>query len=226
MPNKKFTHLSNKITEDIDAVTNKDGSRFYQAPNGEKYPSVTTVTGWEKKAFFAEWRRKNPKESKRVLSVGTSMHQVVEDFLDNKETYLDGASQYAINLFQYMKPVLIEKIDNIKAQEVALWSSLLGLAGRVDCVAEYDGKLSIIDFKSSRREKKEEYIGNYFAQATAYAIMWKELTGEQIDQIVILISCEDGSVQQFIDKPVNHVKTLKEMIDKYYQSQALSEYLG
>ena len=226
MPNKKFTHLPNKITEDIDAVTNKDGTRYYQAPNGENYPSVTTVTGWEKRAFFAEWRRKNPKESKRVLSVGSSMHQVVEDFLNNKEDYLEGASQSAINLFQYMKPVLLEKVDNIKAQEVALWSSLLGLAGRVDCVAEYDGKPSIIDFKSSRREKKEEYIDNYFAQATAYAIMWKELTGEQIDQIVILISCEDGSVQQFIDKPVNHVKTLKGMIDGYHYSQSVLEHFS
>ena len=223
MPNKEFTHIPSKIVKDINAVTKEDGTRYYEAPDGNNYPSVTTVTGWEKRAFFAEWRRKNPKESKRVLSVGNSMHQVVEDFLNNKEDYLEGASQSAINLFQYMKPVLLEKVDNIKAQEVALWSSLLGLAGRVDCVAEYDGKLSIIDFKSSRREKKEEYIDNYFAQATAYAIMWKELTGEQIDQIVILISCEDGSVQQFIDKPVKHVKTLKEMIDGYHYSQSVLE---
>ena len=88
----------------------------------------------------------------------------------------------------------------------------------MDCVAEYKGKLSIIDFKSSRREKKLEYIENYFAQATAYSIMWQQLTGQKIEQIVILITCEDGSIQEFVEKPTSYVKRLKEMIDYYWYS--------
>mgnify|MGYP003123000219 CR=1 FL=1 len=210
----EHVELPDSIKE-LKSVTNKDGSRYYETPDGSRYPSVTTVTGWEKRQFFAEWRRKNPKESARVLSVGNGFHKVVEDYLNNEE-YRKNAKQSALNLFDYVKP-LLRNIGKIHAQEVPLWSNMLRLAGRVDCVAEYKGKMSIIDFKSSRREKKEEYIDNYFAQATAYSIMWQELTGVKIDQIVILISCEDGSIQEFIEKPINHVKRLKEMIDYYWE---------
>ncbi len=205
------------ILEELDSKTNKDGTRFYVTPNGVNYPSVTTVTGWEKREFFKEWRRKNPVESKRVLSVGTSLHETIEKFLDNDEDFLKGASPDVANLFHYIKP-LLRNIGKIYAQEKPLWSDLLRLAGRVDCVAEYKGKLSIIDFKSSRREKKLEYIENYFAQATAYSIMWQQLTGQKIEQIVILITCEDGSIQEFVEKPTSYVKRLKEMIDYYWYS--------
>lgn len=212
--------LPESLKEDVSVETNKDGTRFYKTPTGSKWPSVTTVTGWSKREFFAEWRRKNPEESKRVLSVGTNMHQVIEDFLNNKEDCLDNADPSAVPLFYYIKP-LLRNIGKIYAQEVALWSDTLRLAGRVDCVGEYKGKLSVIDFKSSRREKKVEHIENYFAQATAYSIMWQEITGTPIEQIVILVSCEDGSVQEFVDNPINHVKTLKGMIDLYYGSQGI-----
>jgi genome maintenance exonuclease 1 len=92
------------------------------------------------------------------------------------------------------------------------------MAGRVDCVAEYNGKLSIIDFKSSKSAKKAEWIEGYFAQATAYAIMWQEMTGEPIDQVVILVSSMDGTHQEFVRKSIDYVPRLKEMIDGYYSS--------
>jgi hypothetical protein len=211
-----FEHvgLSDPI-EELEVSTSENGSRYYVTPSGKKYPSVTTVTGWAKREFFKEWRKKNPKESSRVLSVGNRMHQVVEDFINNKEDCLKGCKPDVVSLFYYLKP-LLKNINNVRAQEIALWSDMLRMAGRADCIAEYKGKLSIIDFKSSRREKKVEHIDNYFAQATAYSIMWQEITGESIDQIVILISCEDGSIQEFVDKPVNHVRTLKDMIDLYW----------
>ena len=213
---KKFTHVESPVElAEFRSFTDATGTRFYESPDG-KYPSVTTVTGWEKRQFFAEWRKKNPQESTRVLSVGNDFHKVVEDYLNN-EDYKKDSKQSAINLFNYIKP-LLRNIGKIHAQEVPLWSDMLRMAGRVDCVAEYKGKMSIIDFKSSRREKKPEYIDNYFAQATAYSIMWQELTGAKIDQIVILISCEDGSIQEFIEKPIDHVKRLKEMIDYYRNS--------
>ena len=110
---------------------------------------------------------------------------------------------------------MLNNIDNVYAQEVPLYSKLLKLAGRVDCVAEYKGKLSIIDFKGSTREKRISDIDNYFQQATAYAIMWKELTGQTIDQIVILITSEDGSTQEIVDNPINHVASLRQTITDF-----------
>ena len=119
-----------------------------------------------------------------------------------------------LELFIQIKDKL-DKIDNIKALEFPLFGKTIGLAGRVDCIADFDGKLSIIDFKGSTREKRKEDIDNYMLQATAYALLWKETTGEEIDNFVILISCEDGAVQIFQDKPINHVKKLFDAIKKY-----------
>ena len=214
-----FEHVGIDPIEDLKVSTGKDGSRYYVTPSGKKYPSVTTVTGWEKREFFKEWRKKNPKESVRVLSVGNRMHKVVEDFINNKKDCLSDCKPDVVSLFYYLKP-LLKQISNVRAQEIALWSDTLRMAGRADCIADYKGKLSIIDFKSSRREKKREYIDNYFAQATAYSIMWQEITKKPIDQIVILISSEDGSIQEFVDKPINHVRTLKNMIDLYWDHHA------
>jgi hypothetical protein len=213
---QNFSHvgLPDSIIE-LD-TTYRNGKRWYKIPNGELFPSVTTVTGWEKRAFFADWRRKNPEESKLSLSRGTAFHSLVENYLNNDEDFLKGQSSDCMFLFEQFKS-LLEKISNIRAQEVPLYSNTLKLAGRVDCVADYDGTLSIIDFKTSKAEKKEEWVESYFAQATAYAIMWKEMTGETIDQIVILISSMDGSSQEFIKKPVKYVPVLKKMIDGYWE---------
>jgi genome maintenance exonuclease 1 len=194
-----------------------DGGRFYSAPNGELYPSVTTVTGWEKREFFAEWRKNNPEESKIATARGTAMHSLVESYINNEEDCCNNYFEDVVQLFNQMLP-LLEKIDNVRSQEVPLWSSKLRMAGRVDCVAEYDGKLSIIDFKSSKSAKKAEWIEGYFAQATAYAIMWQEMTGEPIDQVVILVSSMDGTHQEFVRKSIDYVPRLKEMIDGYYSS--------
>tara|TARA_Y100000034_G_scaffold127103_1_gene179386 strand:+ start:736 stop:1407 length:672 start_codon:yes stop_codon:yes gene_type:complete len=212
---QKFNHigLPDSITE-LD-TTYKNGGRFYKTPNGELYPSVTTVTGWEKRAFFAEWRKNNPQESKIATSRGTKFHSLVEDYLNNKKDFLTEQSEDCVTLFNQCEHLLSNNIDNIHAQEVPLYSNALKMAGRVDCIAEYNDKLSIIDFKTSKAKKKEEWVENYFVQATAYAIMWKEMTGQTIDQIVILISCMDGSCQEFIKNPVDYVPRLKEMIDKY-----------
>jgi genome maintenance exonuclease 1 len=109
----------------------------------------------------------------------------------------------------------VDKIDNIHALEMPLYSKLLKLAGRVDCIAEYDSELAIIDFKGSTKEKRREDIDNYFLQATAYSIMWKERTGMPIKKLVILISCEDGRTQIFEGNPVDYVPMLKSAIEKY-----------
>ena len=213
---QNFKHISLPDSIIELETTYKNGSRYYETPDGRLYPSVTTVTSWGKRAFFAEWRKTHQNESKIATSRGTAFHSLVEKYLNNEETFLTEQKEDCIMLFNQVKH-LLSGISNIRAQEVPLYSNKLKMAGRVDCIANYNGKLSIIDFKTSKSEKKESWIENYFAQATAYAIMWKEMTGQVIDQIVILISSMDGSCQEFIKKPVEYVPHLKEMIDGYWK---------
>jgi len=209
---KKFTHLEKKTFCNLEEVI-KDNKRFYTTPDGD-YPSVTTVVGFKKQQFFAEWRSKNPEESKRVTSRGTKFHSLIEKYLNNEEINLDELHSGQKALFLSLKPE-IDKIDNIQALETPLWSKTLGLAGRTDCIAEYDGKLSIIDFKASTKEKRKQDIDNYFTQATAYALMYQERTGIIIKNFAILISCEDGLTQVFQNNPINYVKNLKQIIEEY-----------
>jgi len=217
-----FTHTLLPDLPDLKCIT-EDGSRKYVTPTGERYPSVTTVTGWSKKKFFAEWRKNHPEESKQILEKGNKFHSIVEDYLNNKGEPDENAHQDARELF-YQAQSNLDRIDNIRVQEIALWSHTMGLAGRVDCIAEFDGKLSVIDFKSSKRKKRESDIENYFQQATAYAIMWKELLGETIDNIVILVSSSDGTTQVLQRNPINHVVGLKECIDIYHNANNSESY--
>ena len=216
-----FNHETVKIEDNI-KTEEINGKRYYVAPDGNKYPSVTTITGWKKRAFFAEWRRKNPEESRRVLSRGTSFHTIIENYLSNEDAVVAEKKQTRPGdyyMFAQIKQEL-DKINNIKALETALWSGTLRMAGRVDCIAEYDGNLSVIDFKTSKAVKSESDIQEYFMQATAYAIMFQERTGIAIKNIVILMSCEDGSIMVYKKDPMNYVRDLKQTIDEYYEENA------
>lgn len=137
---------------------------------------------------------------------------------ENPSDYWKSYIEESKELFSILQEEL-EKIDNIHCLEGALWSELLGLAGRVDCIAEYNGKLSIIDFKTSTKPKTESQIENYFLQATAYAIMWAERTKQTIDQIVILVATDEGFSQVFVANPVDYVPKLRECIKQYYADQ-------
>jgi len=212
MNQKTFKH---DITElNVNLKTKEvDGKRVYETPIGS-FLSVTSVVGWEKNKFFAEWRKNNPEEAKRTANRGTKLHSLVEQYIKNEKIDNKKTDIFTLDLFLQIKDE-IDKIDNIKAVECPLYSKLLRLAGRADCIAEYDGVLSIIDFKSSTKAKREEDIDNYFMQATAYSVMWQELTGQKIENIVLLISCEDGEIQVFQKKPIKYVKMLKECINNY-----------
>ena len=196
---------------------------FYQTPDG-KFPSVTTVVGWKKNQFFARWRAENPKEAVRTRNRGTKLHSLIESYILNefKDTTSD---PYTLDLFNQIQ-TNIDKIDNVRSVEGFLWSKPLRLAGRVDCIAEYDGVPSVIDFKGSTKPKRKEDIHNYFLQATAYACMWEERTGEKIPQIVILITCDDGTTQTFIEPTKTYKKDLavaiKEWRDEYEPKQCES----
>jgi genome maintenance exonuclease 1 len=192
----------------------ENGKRFYVTPEGNRYPSVTTVTGHAKKAFFAEWRKNNPDEAKRVTVRGTRFHSLVEKYLNNEE--MDRKKINFADLFLFSQAeVEIDKIDNIHLLETTLWSDTLKLAGRVDCIAEYNGRLSVIDFKSASKEKPISDIKEYFMQATAYAIMYQERYGKAIDNIVIIMSSEDGMVNVYEMNPMNYVEDLFNTIKEY-----------
>lgn len=197
-----------------------EGKRFYLTPEGNRYPSVTTVTGYAKKAFFAEWRKNNPEEAKRVTVRGTRFHSLVEKYLNNEE--MDRSKINFADLFLFSQAEQeINRIDNIHLLETTLWSDTLKLAGRVDCIAEYDGKLSVIDFKSASREKPASDIKEYFMQATAYAIMYQERYGKPVENIVIIMSSEDGMVNVYQMNPLNYVQDLFDSIKEYNSSVQL-----
>lgn len=215
---KQFKHNLIESNTTLSEVQ-KDGKRFYSTPDGE-FPSVTTVVGYDKQQFFAEWRKRNPEESRRVTSRGTKFHSIIETYIRNEPLDMENMFPNFKVLFNLIKPAL-DNIDNITAIETPLWSKILGLAGRTDCIAEYNGKLSIIDFKASTKEKRKQDIENYFLQATAYALMYQERTGIIIENFVILIACEDGLSQVFEGNPINYVKKLKKAINRYREENGI-----
>ena len=215
-----FKHLNIHNFRNLKAKTTEQGRRYFV--EGNAYPSVTTVIGEMKKKSIIEWRRKVGEEeanaiSKRATTRGNKCHKLAEDYLSNKplDRYRDDV--LSLGLFHQIRPY-IDKINNIHALEESLYSHTLKLAGRVDCIAEYDNELAIIDFKTSTKFKREEWIQDYFSQETAYAIMFQELTGLKVKQLVTIIAVETGTPQVFIKKDIlTYVPKLKEYID-YYRS--------
>jgi genome maintenance exonuclease 1 len=179
-------------------------------------PSVTTVTGWEKRAFFASWRKNNIQESNRVCARGNTIHSLAEKYLLNEQLDLSEISETELKLFQQLKPE-IDKIEEVYALETMLWGERTGLAGRVDCIAKYNGKTCIIDFKGSTKPKYKDDIDNYFMQATAYSLLWEERTNKKIKDIVILIATETGELQIFEEKASKYLKRLADCVKKYYK---------
>jgi len=207
---------------DMKAVTTYLG-RVYVTPSGFKYPSVTTVLSpYGKKALF-EWReRVGAEEANRVAAKasrrGTALHKVCEKYLLNEMSSTKLASMLPTTkeLFYKIKPHIDTSIGKIYSLEQVLYSDGLRIAGRVDCIAEWNGKLSIIDFKSSTRQKEKNGIANYFMQCTAYAVMFEELTGKPIEQIVVLIGTENGPGQVFIEEKTKYYEELKRYISNHY----------
>lgn len=221
---KTFTHLPiqiKKLAVELDEKEHNHSGRYYKTPNGKAYPSVTTVLSEYSKEGIKEWRERVGYEAaERIMRQsairGSRFHAMTEDYLNNKFLF-DGLSLLEKELFKVAIPEL-EKIDNIRAQEVPLYSHHLRMAGRVDCIAEYEGKLSIIDFKTARGEKSRDHILNYFMQATAYAIMFEELTGIPITNLVLIIAVEDGFVQVMKGKRDDYVKDLLKYRDLYEEN--------
>ena len=190
--------------------------RLYRTPGGS-FPSVTTVLSIIKEKEIAAWRARVGDEVANKISTkasgrGTLVHSIIEDYINNNDTsdYLPHIKQSLNNL----KPEL-ERITTVYGQEVALYSEHLGLAGRVDCVGVFDGVPSIIDFKTSRRPKRKEDISNYFAQMSAYAIMWEERTGMPIVNTVVIMDVDDSEPLVFKEHRDNYIKLLLDIIKEY-----------
>ena len=200
-----------------------DGFRFYDI-DGKAYPSVTSVLGIKKKAELQGWREKIGEnvanwEMGRAARRGKATHLLVEEYLKGKTPSERGV--LPLGLFKLLRPY-IDQIDNIHLLETIMYSPKLTIAGQVDCIAEYNGKLSVIDFKTANKERQESWIDNYFLQTTAYAQMYEETFGKNIDQIVILLASEDGSVQNFVKEKKDYMTPLMKSVDefyKYYQEQ-------
>ena len=182
---KYYTHKPTKLTELTTQTVNF--KRFYETPDGKLYPSITTVLSTRNKKGLFEWRKRVGDEvanyvARTSAARGTAVHHMCEDYLNNFPTeWPDKWSEHEKKflpfcLFKQLENKVLQKIDNIRSQECALFSNKYRVAGRVDCIAEYDGKLSIIDFKTSTKERNDEWNENYYIQASAYAEMFEEQT--------------------------------------------------
>ena len=219
-----FNHVPVKLPQLT--ATNKDGVRLYETPEGDLYPSITTVLSIRKKEGLFEWRKKVGNEvanyvSGKAARRGTKVHQMCEDYLNNMNTnFPDKFNEHKNDflpwcLFGQLKEKVLNNIDNIYVQEASLYSDKYKIAGRVDCISQYKGVPSVIDFKTSTKERSDDWNENYYIQGTAYSEMFHERTGIPISQVVILVVTEDGTVQEFIKNKYDYIDDLSKSIKEW-----------
>ena len=226
----KGTNMSEFIHKDMDLAVlpntkgkKIEGYRFYEI-GGQHYPSITSVLSIRKKEGLQKWRESIGEkvanwEMNRAARRGKSFHTLVEQYLNNETPSIRDV--LPLGLFRLAKPY-IDKIDNIRLLEKIMVSPKLTIAGQVDCVAEYNDKLSVIDFKTANKERNDEWNKNYYIQTAAYAIMYEELFGTPIEQIVIIMASEDGAGRVFVKNKADYLSHLEEAIKhfyKYYQEK-------
>ena len=222
-----FNHVGIDSPVEMNTVT-IDGKRYYVTPEGNKYPSITTVIGSnaKKQVGLAKWRAKIGKSKAQAKSTnsatrGTRYHKLVEDYINNQ---LDKTKYHDMPLPWFMfnkSQKVLDRINNIYLQEAALYSDVLKPAGRVDCIAEFDGVLSIIDFKTSAEKKPEKYLMDYYVQECGYACMLQELYGITVQQLVTIVATEEGEPQVSVVKPKKeYLILLQEYIQEYENKHA------
>ena len=204
-----------------------DGGRGYETPEGKLYPSITTVLSVRNKKGLHEWRDRVGHDvanyiARTAAQRGTAVHKMCEDYLNNQHlAWPDEFEKHksknflAWCLFTQMRETL-SNINNIKCLESSLYSDTLKVAGQVDCIAEYKGNLSVIDFKTSSKERDDAWNENYYIQTCAYAEMFKERTGQTVDKLVILVVTQDGTVQEFIKDKKEYNELLDSSLKEWY----------
>ena len=217
-----FNHVNHGIVLDQLGCDTTPTGRFYFPPTGEKFPSVTTVLGVQDKSGLEAWKARVGEEEAKRISVqaanrGSDVHLIAENYLDNKADYTKGRMPINVMTFNTLRPILDSRVNNIYFQEAPLFSRKIKTAGRVDLIAEFDGQLSIIDFKTSRKPKKAEWIHSYFMQESFYAAAFYELTKIPIKQLVTLVMVDDHDPQVFIEQPLKWLPQFIELRKKYQQ---------
>jgi genome maintenance exonuclease 1 len=225
-----FQHVDHKFPTLI-KETAEDGQRVYETPDGKRYPSVTTVIADHNKEGIDRWKArvghaKAKKISENTSSRGDIVHLALEAYLNNHSTaeIVKKMLPNAKAVYVTMKAEVERRLSVVHGLEQPLFSHKLRLAGTTDCIAEYDGKLSIVDFKTALRLKKKEYVQGYFMQLTAYAFMFQEMTGLKVEQGVILIGVDGETFAQTFRLPRAdfdpHFKNLVSWRDKYERREA------
>jgi|TARA_B110001454_G_scaffold51952_1_gene50835 genome maintenance exonuclease 1 len=222
-----FNHL-----EGYDPISlpteNIDGKRYYTTPEGKHYPSVTTVTGLMNRVWVQKWRdavgeEKANRISGKAMARGSRYHHLQEDFLNNvlTEERLKEITPLDLMMFNQTKEIT-SKLGDIYMLEGSMYSNELEMAGRVDCVAEFAGKVSVIDFKTSTKRKVPSGIKGYFMQETAYATMFEEMYNVPIERVVTIVSVEEtGQSQLFVEEPKNWIDPLKKLRAQYKEEYGL-----
>ena len=199
-----------------------DGKRHYVTPEGNHYPSITTVLSPRGKDGLMKWRKRVGEKTanyicNKAATRGTKVHKMCEDYLNGENMEHHKKDFFPYTLFTELKNKKFEYITDVYAQEACLYSDKYKVAGRVDLIANYAHQLSIIDFKTSTNARKDSYNENYYIQTAAYAEMFEEMTGTPINQIVILVVTENGTVQEFVKKKHEYIPLLEETLAEWYK---------
>jgi genome maintenance exonuclease 1 len=185
-----FTHEIVELTPL--STTTIDGKRHYQTPDGHVYPSVTTITSLHGKEGILEWRKR----------VGEAEANKISNKAATRGT---SAMPNSIALFKQMQPFLDKYIGKVYGIECPLYSHHLRVAGKSDCIAQFDGKNAVVDFKTANKPKQEHWIQNYFMQCAAYAVAFEERTKISIPRIAIVVAVEGDSPQLFVKKRDDYI---------------------
>lgn len=213
-----FNYCPPVILQEISAETTPSG-RKYLLPNGDKVPSITTVLGHFKKDSIQKWRdRVGEAEANRISkhasNRGTNVHTLCELYLNNTPNHTRGAYPDALEMFYSLKPIL-HRINNIHYQECGLYSTKLGVAGRVDCIGEFDGELAVIDFKTSSKIKTSEMIEDYYMQEAFYALAYQEMIGKPINKLVTIMAVDHEKPLVFIEPTKKWIMPLVQKVLQY-----------
>ena len=199
----------------------KDNAHFYQTPTGEIYPSITTILhetmANEKKESLQNWKEQEIAAdyiTQEAATIGTETHKLIENHI-NEVRQTDEVRLLSVAHFNNLIPFL-QKINDVHGTELRLYSNTMKLAGTSDCIATYDGELSIIDYKTKRSNQREEWMTDHFIQGTAYAQMFKELAGIEVKQVVILVSSEKNSRMEFVKNTEDYKDLLTKRLNQYY----------
>ncbi len=200
----------------------KDDSHYYQTPTGDVFPSITTILqktmSTEKQQSLQSWKEQETAAqyiTQESALVGTQTHKLIENHL-NGITQTDDVRLLSVAHFNNLLP-FIQKINDIHGTELKLYSNALKLAGMSDCIAKYDGELSIIDYKTKRSNQQEEWMTDHFIQGTAYAEMFKELSGIEVKQVVILVSSEKNTRMEFVKNIEEYKDLLTQRLNQFYE---------